>query len=148
MRYAGVNVVEAIGGGIIFLLGAYLVVQGLHYSIGTVTRMGPGFFPVCVGAILVVLGIAVAIEGRALNTAFPKFNARAFIGIVGGMIAWALLAEPYGLLPSTVALVALAGLAEVPYRPLPVILTTIILSVGGWLLFIVGLHLPLSVIKW
>lgn len=148
MKVAGVNVVEAIGGAIILLLGAYLVVEGFHYSIGTVTRMGPGFFPVCVGIVLIVLGIFVAIEGRALNTEFPKLNIRAFIGVVGGMIAWALLAEPFGLLPATVALVALAGLAEVPYRALSVILTIAILSIGGWLLFILGLHLPLSFVKW
>lgn len=148
MRIAGLNVVEVFGGAIISAIGLYFVVQGSHYSIGTLNHMGAGFFPVAVGVILVTLGAAIAYEGRELDTPLPQFRFLAFIGIVGGMIAWAMLVEPFGLVPATIALVLPAGLGERRYRPLSVLVTILLLCVGGTLLFIKGLHLPIAIISW
>jgi len=148
MKIAGLNVVELLGGAIISVIGLYFVVQGSQYSIGTLNHMGAGFFPVAVGFLLVAMGAAVAYEGHALDTPLPQFRIPAFIGVVGGMIAWALLLEPFGLVPATVALGALAGFGEKRYRPLSVFITILLLCVGGTLLFITGLHLPIAIIKW
>ena len=95
-----------------------------------------------------MLGVGVGIEGRELDTEFPRFRVQAFIGVVGGMLAWAYLIEPFGLLPATVALVALSGLAENRYQAVSVIITAAVLSIGGTLIFITGLHLPVSIIRW
>src|SRR5680860_745548 len=57
------------------LTGAVFVVFGAAYlfhasttlTVGTAARMGPGYFPIIVGGLLVLLGIAIAITGYSKN---------------------------------------------------------------------------------
>jgi len=44
-------------GALMMLIGLGACLEGLTYKLGTLTHMGPGFFPVALGVILVVLGM-------------------------------------------------------------------------------------------
>jgi len=48
-------------GSLMLVIGAVTVWQGAGYRFGSLTRMGPGFFPVALGVLLALLGIAIAI---------------------------------------------------------------------------------------
>jgi hypothetical protein len=50
--------------------------------------------------------------------------------------------------PATVALVAIASLAEERYRPMTVVLLAAGLSIMGVLVFVRGLMIPLPLIRW
>jgi hypothetical protein len=47
---------DFVGGILVLLIGIGAMVQGQTYSIGTLNRMGPGYFPVALGAILAGIG--------------------------------------------------------------------------------------------
>ena len=47
------------GGGLMLLLGLGTIWKGFDYHIGTLVRMGPGYFPVGVGAILALMGVFI-----------------------------------------------------------------------------------------
>ena len=47
---------DILAGGIFVLIGGAFVVGSLGYELGTPLRMGPGYFPLLVGAILAALG--------------------------------------------------------------------------------------------
>src|ERR1700683_4707244 len=87
------------GGCLVFSLGLGAVCMGWTYQIGTPSHMGPGFFPVAVGTILALTGIAIAIKAKlevsqqAIGQAPPEW--RAWILIVVSMIAFIVLGE-YG----------------------------------------------------
>src|ERR1700743_1802951 len=53
------------GGGLLILLGLYAVVPGVHYDVGSLVEMGPGFFPASLGTLLLVLGAIIALGARA-----------------------------------------------------------------------------------
>jgi len=50
------------------LLGLGAIFRAETYSIGTLSRMGPGFFPVALGAILALAGVAIAISASRRST--------------------------------------------------------------------------------
>lgn len=54
---------ELLAGGIFVLAGAYFALEALNYEVGTAFRMGPGFMPLLLGAVLAMLGIGVAASG-------------------------------------------------------------------------------------
>ena len=43
-------------------LGAFVVWQASTYSIGTVAKMGPGYFPLVLGILLTIVGLAVTFK--------------------------------------------------------------------------------------
>ena len=47
-------------GALIMLLGAGAAIVGSRYNIGSLTRMGPGFFPTILGILLAVIGVLIA----------------------------------------------------------------------------------------
>ena len=60
--------------GLIFIVvGLFALVIGRDYSLGTTTRMGPGYFPALLGWLLTILGAIIAL--RALWISGPPSNA-------------------------------------------------------------------------
>ena len=54
---------DVLAGGIFVLIGGAFLVGSLGYELGTPLRMGPGYFPLLVGAIVAVLGLAIVVKG-------------------------------------------------------------------------------------
>lgn len=131
----------------IVLLGAFVVWEGLHYSLGTGFQLGPGAFPVGTGAILVLLGLGVLLEPPAAGEdAVPRL--RPVLAVSAGIVAWSYLVDRHGLYPATFALVGLAALGGRELGPLGALIIALVLSVGGQLIFIEGLGLPLDAFAW
>ena len=104
------------GGALMFLLGVGTVWKGFDYKIGTLSRMGPGYFPVGVGAILAVMGILIALGARsnapkAGKKAHPP-EWRGWSCIILGNIAFVVLGRYGGLLPATFAIVFISALGD------------------------------------
>jgi putative tricarboxylic transport membrane protein len=104
------------GGGLMVLLGLGAMLQGSHYPIGSLSRMGPGFFPVALGAILALTGLAIAAGARASvpegeETVLPP-EWRGWICIVAGIVAFVVLGRYGGLLPATFAIVFISALGD------------------------------------
>ena len=97
-----------VGFGLLFALGA------TTYAIGSAARMGPGFYPLVVGVLLVVLGIVIVVrsgrEADAEPITPPAWRAVAFI--VGAIMFFALTARGLGLLPSIFITASLSSLAS------------------------------------
>jgi hypothetical protein len=90
------------GGGLMTLLGLAAASQGATYEIGTLSHMGPGFFPVALGIILALTGVAIA--GGAIC-----------IGL--SIVAFVVLGNYGGLLPATIAIVFISALGDRENRP-------------------------------
>lgn len=108
-------------GGLLFLMGASTAYIGSTYQIGTLTRMGPGFFPVCLGVLMAFMGVLVALSARAANAAGPGDihhgvqlhpDWRGWTCIGGSVIAFILLAQYAGLLPATFSCVFIAACGD------------------------------------
>jgi hypothetical protein len=105
------------GGGLMFLIGAGAVYKGMSYKMGTLSRMGPGYFPVAVGVVLAAMGVLIALGARrnvpaGAEKKYQPPEWRAWFCIVLSNIAFLVLGEYGGLLPATFAVVFISALGD------------------------------------
>jgi hypothetical protein len=137
------DVVSGIG------LGA-LIKTHFNYPVGSVTFMGPGFFPMMLGVGLLAIGLITSMVawGDCRQRWQPQFGWRAVLAVLGAMLAFALLVERAGLLPATMALSLIVGMARVPYSFKSSLLLGMSLSALSWLVFVLGLNMNLRMLAW
>jgi hypothetical protein len=104
------------GGGLMALLGLGAILQGKTYDVGTLTHMGPGFFPVALGTLLLLIGAAIAVTAKgAVPSGEAKHLApewRGWICIVLSIAAFVVLGTYGGLLPATFAIVFISAMGD------------------------------------
>jgi hypothetical protein len=139
---------ETLAGLLFAAFGAVAVWLAADYPYGTPTRMGAGFVPTGLGWGLVALGAAIAVAGLiARDTdALPQSDTRPLLFLLLGVAAFALLLERGGLVAAIAACVAVARLAERPYRWREVVLLASGLASAGALIFVLGLGLPIPLV--
>ena len=104
-------------GALMLVLGLGSIYAGLGYNVGSLSHMGSGFFPVAVGTVLVLCGLAIAFSAGAPDphaTAQPALRPewRAWCCIVMGIAAFVVLGRYGGLLPATFAIVFISALGD------------------------------------
>lgn len=132
-----------VGFGLAFAVGA------LSYPIGSAARMGPGFFPLVVSGLLVVLGVVIALRPDAsdgVGTGFARPEGRPLTLITIAIIVFGLTVRGLGLVPSLLATVFLAALASRETRPVRAAVLAIGLTIVSVLIFVVALRLNLPLI--
>lgn len=104
-------------GSFFVAIGGVAFLMALDYPFGTTGRMGPGYFPVIVSSMLVLVGVAVLLRGRLAGSPpigsirwKPLLIAPAAIALFGLMI------EPLGLPLAILLLVIGSATASVKFR--------------------------------
>lgn len=104
--------------GIIYIaFGVAALFIGQDYSMGTGSRMGPGYFPSVLGGLLAVFGASSVI--RSFLQPGEPIGAIAWKGlvlVVGGTVIFGFLLEPAGLVLALLALVLLSASASQMFR--------------------------------
>jgi len=130
------------------LLGVFVLWLGTGYSFGTLRRIGPGFLPVVVGTLLVLMSAGLMLECLRSEPVRADLLLRPFVMIMAGMVAFAALMQRAGLIPAIFALVIVSALAEKPFRPIRTLILALALSVMGVGIFIKLLGIPLRAVVW
>jgi Tripartite tricarboxylate transporter TctB family len=100
--------------GILFVLagGAALWV-GRDYSLGTLTRMGPGYLPTVLSWALVAIGGLLAVRALALDgPAIAPSRIMPQLFILAAIVVFALTIERLGLAPAVMLVAITAALAS------------------------------------
>jgi hypothetical protein len=131
-----------IGFGLAFAVGA------TSYEIGTALRMGPGYFPLVLGGLLVLLGVLIIakgwIAGEVDEIGPVPWKAAALIA--GALVFFGATIRGLGVVPSVFLTALLAGLSG--HRPgivAPVVIA-VGLTVTCVIIFIVALQLRLPLV--
>jgi hypothetical protein len=123
-----------------------IVVAGWYlssdYPVGTVTAMGPGFVPRLLMVVLGGLSIAIMVRARRVSRPAEPFHPRPLIAVMAAIGLFAALVGTLGLMPATFALACAASLAEGPARPVATAVLGLSLCAMAYLIFIVGLGMP------
>jgi len=142
-----IDVRDLIGGALLIAFGAFVALYAGHeYMVGQPARMGPGFFPVALGWILVGLGVIITLLAFRKTVHVlqpPPFTLRGLVAVLAAIVAFAVLVTPAGLVPATIALTFIAALAEQKFRLRRTALLAASLSLLAWLIFTVGLQMTL-----
>jgi hypothetical protein len=141
---------------LIFLVfGAASAIIGWGYGLGTPAAPGSGALPVLAGLSLIALGAVQFVRtlrleaiGERLSGAFPRSERRPLLIILGAILAFGLMIDRVGLIPSLVALVAISWFAEAGGRKremLAVLAVVVVLIIA---IFYFGLGIPFRLVAW
>lgn len=102
---------DIFGGVILAAIGAGVTVwAALHYDMGTLRRMGPGFFPVVLGTVLFGLGLVVALPALGRTAAAPRIEIGAATAVLAAILIFAFGLPRLGLAGTTAVTVLVATL--------------------------------------
>jgi hypothetical protein len=134
--------------GAIFLsFGLFAVLVGRDYPMGTARQMGAGYFPLVLGGLLVLLGIAICIKSLAVpGEKLETFGLRPLLLVLLAIGAFAVSVDSIGLVAATVLMTLIGAAASPESRWREVVVLTLVLlglSVG---VFAYGLGLPFKLL--
>lgn len=127
------------------LIGIGAMIQGAAYHVGSVTKMGPGFFPLSLGVIMAACGLVITITAQVsarLTETEEVSLPPEWIGwaaILGGIAAFVVVGQYGGLLPATFAIVFISAFGDrhntfLSAATLALTMTAISVVVFWWLL--------------
>jgi hypothetical protein len=141
-----VNFKDVAAGLIFIAVGAFFAVSAYaQLRVGTTFRMGPGYFPILIGLVLVGLGTAIVVRSLGhVATPFGPVPWRGIVLITLAPIVFGTTIEGLGLVPSVVLTVLVSGFASRRMGAPLAIALSVGLSVFCVLVFKLGLGLPLQ----
>jgi Tripartite tricarboxylate transporter TctB family len=147
-RLNGNRAVTDILAGLIFVaFGLAFAITSLRYELGTPLRMGPGYFPLVLGGILVLLGLLIVGKGFTAGAGaegrFGSVPWRALLLIVVAVLFFGLTVRGLGLVPATAVTALLTALASYRTSFLTAVATAAGLTVLCVLIFVLALQLRL-----
>ena len=141
--------VRDIAAGLIFVLfGLAFAIAASRYPIGTAFRMGPGYFPIVLGGLLVLLGVLVAVEGIIAGEAVPMGAVpwQAIVLILGSILFFGVTIRGLGLVPALFLTVLMAAFASRRTTPLAALLIAIGLTIACVVIFVEALGLSIALL--
>ncbi len=144
--------------GLLFMgLGVSFAWSATRYGVGSARGMGPGYFPLLLGALLIVLGGVIVFKALVFETedggrigawAWRPVGCIVLANVVFGALMGGLSGlglKPVGLVPAIFLLTVIAAKAGSAFRWKEVLVLALVLALGSYLAFVVLLKLPLAV---
>ena len=153
------------GAVLLLVLGTGVLVLGLDYRMGSLSRMGAGFIPVVLGTLMIAVAVAIAVtaapagqaagagahgghgggdqEGAATG---PEY--RGWGCILGGVVAFVVFGEYGGLVPATFVSVFIAAMGDRNNTWKNAALVASVMVAFGVIVFHFGLSLQLPLFHW
>jgi putative tricarboxylic transport membrane protein len=130
--------------GIMFLAtGLAAMFLARSYPFGTTLRMGPGYFPIALSALLTMFGLWFVARGvRSHEKVEGGWSIRALIVVPLALILFGLLVERAGFVPALTVLIFGSAAAGTQFKLGEVALLTALLTALCVAVFIWGLGLP------
>ena len=119
---------QDLGAGLVFLaIGIAGLYFGSDLAFGTSARMGPGYFPVLLSGLIIVVGLVVGFQGLTVEgPPIEKPQLRPISFIIAAILIFGFLIESIGLALTAILLTIFAAYA----RPEVKLSETILLGVG------------------
>ena len=130
--------------GLLFLaIGTGAIVVARDYPFGTAMRMGSGYFPTVLGAILVLFGVFLMARGaRSGEQTQITWGWKPLACIVLSMVLFAFLMPRVGLVPALMALFFVSAFGGREFRVKEVLALTVVMTAFAVIVFVYVLKLP------
>lgn len=133
-------------GAIFAAFGLAAVAIGRDYPVGTAGRMGPGYFPIVLGALLGIIGlVAIARSLFRPGEALERFAVKEAALILSGVLLFGVLVRGAGLALSIPVMVLLSAYASSQFRLRSTLLLAGAATLFCALVFVAALGLPMPV---
>jgi len=113
-----INKNEVYAAGLMMLIGLGTVLGSLNYEVRTLARMGPGYFPLLLGAALMIISALILAspagtpDDAEVSTTKLAPQYRAWTFVVVGVVLFIVLGKYGGLVPATFMLVFVSALGD------------------------------------
>lgn len=144
--------------GLLFIaLGLLGLVEALNYDMGTMRRMGAGYFPVILSTILAGLGLAIAVASLGWRRGTPdeadpeaglKISweaVRAVIFVTAALALFALGLPRFGLVLAVMGLVVVSSFADPSLSWRETIVIAVVMAAIAVAVFRWGIGLPFPI---
>jgi hypothetical protein len=134
--------------GLVFLaFGWGAISHARLYEVGTLMRMGPGWFPTALGVILALFGVFLIARGIGWSRKEAvSWGWRPVTCIVVAMLAFGFLLPRLGLVPALVAMFFIAAFGGRDFRWPQVLVLTVVMTAFAIGVFVVLLKLPFQLV--
>jgi hypothetical protein len=130
-------------GVMMIVTGAAAIIIARNYAFGTALRMGPGYFPSVLGAILILFGLYLLASGlRSNEKIVGGWSLRALVVLPLALVLFGLLMDYAGFVPALMVLIVGSALAGSEFRLIEVLVLAAGLTAFAVVLFIWGLGMP------
>ncbi|MDO5624867.1 MAG: tripartite tricarboxylate transporter TctB family protein [Pseudomonadota bacterium] len=142
------NLRDILGGLLMLGIGLFFALYGGQYSFGSLARMGPGYFPVVLGWVLVALGVLIILPAlREPRTPMP-FAIGNFLWVFSSLLLFAYTLPRLGLVPSAFVASLVCSMADKSASWVLRIGVAVGVGVLSALIFKVGLGMILPLFWW
>src|SRR5262249_24702158 len=133
--------------GVMFCgFAAVAILAARGYSLRSAGRMGPGYFPLLLAALLAALGGALIARSVVLSgEPLSRFHVLPLASIVTVVCLFGVLIDPLGLVVSLAVLPLMAALSGGRFRPMETLMLAAVLIVFSVGVFVYALGLPLTI---
>lgn len=135
--------------GLIFIgFGLAFGYASLDYQIGTAFRMGPGYFPLVLSCIIILLGIVILLQPLMGGSDEPPSEGvpwRGLILIIAALVFFGFTVRGLGLMPSLFITSFMSASASRQTGFIGALLIAAFLTAVSLLVFVWGLGLPLRI---
>ncbi|MBY5790714.1 tripartite tricarboxylate transporter TctB family protein [Rhizobium leguminosarum] len=143
MKYISFDTTNAICGALFVATGAFFAIQSLGLDLGTTVRMGPGYFPLLLAAVLVLLGAIIFIQAlRVEGEPIDLFAWRGMLFILPAPVFFGLTVRGLGFAPSLFLTAFIACFASQKMNVFFAIVLSLLLTIFSVGVFSYGLGLP------
>jgi hypothetical protein len=131
--------------GIMFLaFAAVALLAARGYSVGTSGRMGPGYFPILLGAVLGGLGLILVVRSFLIaGEGLTRLHLLPLAIIALGVCLFGAFIERLGLVISLIVVTVVTALASRESRPVEFVALALVLTAFSVGVFVYALRLPL-----
>jgi hypothetical protein len=136
---------QDLGAGVLFLMfGSAGLLFGRDLEFGSARSMGPGYFPMLISGLIILIGLVVTVRSFSLRgPAIERFQARPIIVLLISLALFSLLIREAGVVITSIAMMVAAAYA----RPKVAIVETLVFAacVAAFvaLVFVYGLNQPM-----
>ena len=134
---------DFLAGLLFMLLGGFAVAVARDYPMGSAMRMGPGYFPTVLGAILFLFGVYLLVRGiRSDEKPNGDWGWKPLALITLSILLLGALVDRAGMIPALAAMFFVAAAAGREFRFKEVLLLAVLMSTFTAVVFLYGLRLP------
>ena len=134
-------------GMMLIAIGAAAMVIARSYPFGTALRMGPGYFPIILGALLTLFGLFILARALRRGEAIAGSSSlRALIILPLSLVLFGVLMEHGGFVPAMIVLIFGSATASTELKLLEALLFSVALTALSVAVFVWGLGLPYPLI--
>ncbi len=139
---------DVLSGALFIFVGAAGLWLGNDYAMGTAFRMGPGYFPRVLCALLVLVGLIIALKGVVVGGERPEaLHVRPLVMVTLAVVAFAALIGNFGLLPAAAVVVFLGAAGGPEFRLGEGIVIAVLLTIAALAIFKFGLSMTMPILE-